>query len=56
MAQQLALLACFALIAGLLELPISAYQTFVIEQRFGFNKMTTRLWLADVLKGALVNY
>ncbi|MFM2210113.1 MAG: hypothetical protein RIQ96_1756 [Pseudomonadota bacterium] len=54
MAQQLALLACFALIAGLLELPISAYQTFVIEQRFGFNKMTTRLWLADVLKGALV--
>ncbi len=38
--QQLALLAGFALIGGLLELPFSLYQTFVIEERFGFNKMT----------------
>ena len=54
MGQQLALLASFALISGLLDLPVSVWQTFVIEQRFGFNKMTPRLWLADLFKGALV--
>jgi STE24 endopeptidase len=54
MVQQLALLAAFALIGGLLDLPGALYQTFVIEQRFGFNKMTPRLWLADLLKSTLV--
>jgi STE24 endopeptidase len=51
MVQQLALLACFAAIGGLLDLPFTLYQTFVIEERFGFNKMTWKLWLADSLKG-----
>jgi STE24 endopeptidase len=54
MAQQLALLAGFALISGLIDLPSTLYQTFVIEQRFGFNKMTPRLWLADLLKSTLL--
>ncbi|WP_394680700.1 M48 family metallopeptidase [uncultured Comamonas sp.] len=49
--QQLALVAAFALISGLIDLPASYYQTFVLEQRFGFNKMTPGLWLADLLKG-----
>ena len=54
MQQQLALLAAFAAISGLVDLPLSLYQTFVVEERFGFNKMTWRLWLADALKGLLV--
>ena len=54
MTQQLALLAGFALIGGLIELPLSLYQTFVIEQRFGFNKMTLKLWLGDLLKSTLL--
>lgn len=54
MLQQLALLAAFALIGGLLELPFSLHQTFGIEQRFGFNKMSSRLWLADLAKSVLV--
>jgi STE24 endopeptidase len=54
MAYQLALIACFMLIGGLLELPLSWYDTFRIEQRFGFNRMTLGLWLADGLKGLLV--
>ncbi len=54
MAYQLALLAGFALIGGLLDLPFKLYSTFRIEQRFGFNRMTWRLYLADMLKGALV--
>jgi STE24 endopeptidase len=54
MAQQLVLLAAFALISGALDLPFTLYQTFVIEERFGFNKMTWQLWLADLLKSTLL--
>ena len=50
MLQQLALLASFALISGTIDLPLSWYQTFVLEARFGFNKMTLSLWLSDLLK------
>ena len=54
MVQQLALLAAFAVISGLIDLPATLYQTFVIEQRFGFNQMTPRLWLADLAKSSLM--
>jgi len=54
MLQQLALLACFAVIGGLLDLPFTLYSTFVVEERFGFNKMTWRLWLGDMGKGLLL--
>ncbi len=54
LAPQLALLAAFGLISGLLELPFTLYSTFRIEERFGFNKMTFRLWLVDLLKSTLV--
>ncbi len=54
MAYQLTLLAAFALIGGLVELPLEWYSTFRIEQQFGFNRMTLGLWLADLLKGAAV--
>ncbi len=51
---QLALLAVFAVISGLLDLPFTLYSTFRIEERFGFNKITLRLWLADLVKATLV--
>jgi len=54
MVQQLALLAAFGLIGGLLELPFSWHQTFGVEQRFGFNKMSRGLWLADLLKSSVI--
>jgi len=54
MTQQLALLAAFALISGTVELPLALYQTFVIEERFGFNKMSFGLWLADLAKSTLL--
>ena len=54
MAYQLALLAAFALIGGLIDLPLELYSTFRIEQQFGFNRMTWRLYLIDMLKGVLV--
>ena len=52
--QPLALLVAFAVINALIDLPFSLYQTFVIEERFGFNKMTLRLWLGDLIKSTLV--
>jgi len=54
MKQQLALLVAFVVISGAIDLPLSWYQTFVLEQRFGFNKMTLKLWLADLVKSALI--
>ena len=54
LAQQLALVAGFGLISGALDLPFTLYSTFRIEERFGFNKMSFKLWLADLLKSTLV--
>ena len=54
MVQQVALIAAFILISGLIDLPLTWYQTFVIEERFGFNKMTLKLWLVDLFKSSLI--
>ena len=54
MAYQLALLAAFTLLGAVIELPLDWYSTFRIEQQFGFNRMTLRMWLADMAKGAAV--
>jgi STE24 endopeptidase len=52
--QDVALVVAVTLLAALIGLPISWYRTFVIEERFGFNRMTLGLWLADLAKGALL--
>jgi STE24 endopeptidase len=54
MAYQLALLGAVAAIGGIVEMPLDAWNTFRIEQRFGFNRMTWKLYLFDAIKGALV--
>jgi len=54
MAYQLALLAAVALVGGVIEAPLDAWSTFRIEQRFGFNRMTWKLYLIDAAKGVLV--
>jgi STE24 endopeptidase len=42
-------------VAGaIVDLPIEAWRRFRLEQRFGFNRMTPALFVADTLKGALV--
>ncbi len=43
------------LIAGLLDTPVSAWQTFVLEERFGFNRSTPGRFFADqFLQGVLM--
>lgn len=45
----------FMYLLGLIDvftsLPFSYYHHFVLEEKFGFNKMTLKLWLTDMLKG-----
>lgn len=47
------MVSAFALMA-LLDLPFAVYRTFVIEQRFGFNRTTPRLFVADLVKQTLL--
>jgi STE24 endopeptidase len=54
MGYQLGLVAGFVLIGGLLDLPWELWSTFRIEQAFGFNRMTLRLYLTDLIKGLAV--
>ena len=54
MGYQLALLAGFALLGGVLDLPFEWYRVFRIEQRFGFNRMSLKLWVIDGLKALAV--
>ncbi len=42
------------IIMSLLEIPFSLYSTFVIEERFGFNKTTLKIWFTDMLKSAML--
>ncbi|MFW5640898.1 MAG: M48 family metallopeptidase [Thermodesulfobacteriota bacterium] len=39
------------LLKALLSLPLSVYSTFVIEERFGFNKTTPKTFVLDRIKG-----
>lgn len=49
---QLALVAAFGVVSSLLDLPLDWYRQFVLEERFGFNKMTRGLWWRDRLTDA----
>lgn len=49
-----ALIVSVIAISSLVELPFSLYSQFVVEERFGFNRMTWKLWLADNLKGLAI--
>lgn len=43
-----------ALVSDLISLPFSIYKTFVIEEKFGFNKTTVKTFILDKLKGYLL--
>ena len=40
------------LVKSILDLPFNIYATFVIEEKFGFNKTTMKTFILDMLKGA----
>ena len=51
----IAFMVVFSLISGVLELPLAYVSQFKIEAAFGFNRMTMRLWLLDMIKNGLLS-
>lgn len=54
MTYQLALLAAYAGISALIDLPFDYYRQFVLEAKFGFNKMTVGLFVSDMVKNVVI--
>lgn len=54
MAYQVGLVIAFSLIGAVLELPLDWYSTFRVEERFGFNRVTWKLYVSDLFKNAVV--
>lgn len=44
----------FTFISSLLDLPFSLYSTFVIEEKFGFNRTTIKTYITDMIKGSML--
>ncbi|MBT2790804.1 M48 family metallopeptidase [Paraburkholderia strydomiana] len=51
---QIALVAAVIAITSAIDLPFDYFRQFVIEQRFGFNRMSKRIFIVDRLKGVLL--
>ncbi|MEW6341743.1 MAG: M48 family metallopeptidase [Pseudomonadota bacterium] len=51
---QIALIAAVVAITGVVDLPFDYYRQFVIEERFGFNRMGKGIFFADRIKGLLL--
>lgn len=43
------------LLKALIDLPFAIYDTFVIEERFGFNRTTVKTFILDLLKGVALS-
>ncbi|BCT67149.1 M48 family metallopeptidase [Nitrosospira sp. NRS527] len=50
----IALIVSAALMMSVAGIPVGYYRTFVIEQKFGFNKMSPRMFFLDLIKRALL--
>jgi STE24 endopeptidase len=46
--------AFLTLLSNLSRIPFSLYDTFVIEERYGFNRMALRMWILDFLKSMAI--
>lgn len=51
---QVGFLVIFACLLSMISLPLDYYSQFVLEEKFGFNRMTPKLFLIDQCKGALL--
>jgi STE24 endopeptidase len=51
-AGQIALVAAVLIVTSVIDLPFDYYRQFVVEERFGFNRMTRAIFFADLAKGA----
>jgi STE24 endopeptidase len=51
---QLAIVAAVVLLLAVVDLPFSWFRQFRIEQRYGFNRMTLKLWVTDLAKSLVL--
>lgn len=54
MLYQIGLIAAYSVVSGVIGIPLSLYSQFVIEERFGFNKMSIGLFITDLIKSTLL--
>ncbi|MCX6975950.1 MAG: M48 family metallopeptidase, partial [Verrucomicrobia bacterium] len=54
MVYQLSLVVGFAVISSVIDLPFDYYRQFVLEEKFGFNKMSIKLFFTDMIKSTLL--
>lgn len=52
--QSLLFFGIIALASAIMALPFSIYYHFVLEERFGFNKMTPKIFILDLIKSGLL--
>ena len=52
--QSLYFLTVLTNLSTLMSLPLNYYQHFVLEEKFGFNKLTLKLWISDMIKSSVL--
>lgn len=53
--QGVALILIIMILSSLIELPLGLYKTFIVDEKFGFNKMTLSLFISDLFKQSMVS-
>lgn len=53
--REVALIALLSVITGVISIPFSYFNTFHIEEKFGFNKTTRATFWLDLVKGSLLS-
>jgi STE24 endopeptidase len=53
-AHGIALIVSVVVLSSIVDLPFGLYRTFVVEARFGFNRMSLRLFFFDMVKTAAI--
>ena len=53
--QGVALILSIMILSSLIELPLGLYKTFIVDEKFGFNKMTLSLFISDLFKQSMVS-
>ncbi len=43
-------------LVGAVQLPFSWYDTFILEEKFGFNRTTFSLWIGDLVRAAAISF
>lgn len=54
--QSLVFMGLFTCVSIVLSAPLKYYQNFVLEESFGFNKLTIKLWISDTVKQLILTF